>query len=812
MKKQLRKIELILIIFVGILLFSFFNFPSGTITNDAEIDRLSKPIQTADLTYIWNQTWGTSDRDYGRDVVTDSEGNIYVLGYTTSYGAGSYDILLLKFNSSGNPEWNITWGEGNIEQGFGVAIDSVDNIYIVGHFYNESSTENDIALVKYDTSGIQLWNQTWGKLNTEHDYAGDIAIDENDDIYITGYTNIPGSDIEVVLVKYNNLGTMEWNVTWGGSKEDKPYGVTVDSASNIYVTGYTYSFLPSDFEMFLLKFNYLGQLQWNTTWRDIKEVGYTGNTWGNGVAIDSNDYIYVTGMGHNWHGTTTMYTSEIILIKFDGGGNNIWNASWSWTNSTNSYGYDVTIDSADYLYIAGYVYPNPSLRQQMALLQYDTAGNLLWNTTWGGSGDDNMYGITTGSSMNLYVTGTTESYGPGSPQYNVELIKYRINDSITPSVLIHTYDIQAEVYIGNVNIQVNVSDNYYIESPVQIQFFEPDSTIIGTFDMNNPSGDLWNYTWDVGSYAPDINYYFKIIANDISNNVNDSVIDYFDIRDTTNPSVIIINNDTQAQAGVGLINVQINATDNYQIQSPVQIQFYEPDSTVIGTFSMNNPSGNLWNYTWDVGSYAPDTNYYFKIIANDSESNTNDTTIEYFNIIDTLNPSVVIYSFDIQTETIVGSINVQINSTDNYQIQDPVQIQFYEPDSTIIGMYSMNNPTGNLWNYTWSVGSYPPNNSYYFRIIASDVDGNINDTIIEYFNIIDTTNPSVVIYSYDTQTQAGIGSINAQVNITDNYQIQNPVQIRFYEPGSIIIGTYDMNNPTGNLWNYTWTVDSYPPN
>lgn len=157
--------------------------------------------------------------------------------------------------------------------------------------------------------------------------------------------------------------------------------------------------------------------------------------------------------------------------------------------------------------------------------------------------------------------------------------------------------------------------------------------------MNNPEGNLWNSTWDVSSYAPATNYYFRIIATDTSNNNNDTVIGYFNITDTINPSVVTFKYDTQAEAGVGFINVQVNVTDNYQVQSPVQIRFYEPDSTIVGTYDMNNTEGNLWKNTWDVGLYAPANNYYFKIIANDTLNNINNTVINYFNITDTINPS-----------------------------------------------------------------------------------------------------------------------------------------------------------------------------
>ncbi|KKK92161.1 hypothetical protein LCGC14_2705720, partial [marine sediment metagenome] len=70
--------------------------------------------------------------DYGRGVAVDSSDNVYVAGGTDSFGAGQDDIFLVKYDSSGVHQWNLTWGGITEDYSMGVAVDSSDNVYVAG--------------------------------------------------------------------------------------------------------------------------------------------------------------------------------------------------------------------------------------------------------------------------------------------------------------------------------------------------------------------------------------------------------------------------------------------------------------------------------------------------------------------------------------------------------------------------------------------------------------------------------------------------------------------------------------------------------
>jgi len=98
-----------------------------------------------------------------------------------------------------------------------------------------------------------LWNKTWGGAST--DYSQGVALDTAGNIYCTGYTNSFGvGAYDLALVKFYPNGTRAWNTTWGGASTDFGQGVALDTAGNIYYTGHTTSFGAGGSDFALVKF------------------------------------------------------------------------------------------------------------------------------------------------------------------------------------------------------------------------------------------------------------------------------------------------------------------------------------------------------------------------------------------------------------------------------------------------------------------------------------------------------------------------------------------------------------------------------
>ncbi len=207
----------------------------------------------------WNLTWGGIANDLGKDIVVDSLNNSYVLGQTLSYGSSEGDACLLKINNTGGLAWSITHGEGKPDAGKLVQLDLTGNIWTL------IDSEYATLWAKFDNLGVQVWNST---VNNGGRYEGElIHIDSLDNMYIASsfrdyYTEI----IDVSVLKYDRNKEQVLNFTWGASGADWCAGLTLDSEGNVLIGGYTSSFGATLFDAFIAKFNKFGTLIWNITW------------------------------------------------------------------------------------------------------------------------------------------------------------------------------------------------------------------------------------------------------------------------------------------------------------------------------------------------------------------------------------------------------------------------------------------------------------------------------------------------------------------------------------------------------------------
>jgi hypothetical protein len=231
-------------------------------------------------TPLWARRIGGSDSDQLRSITADSSGNIIVLGnfssnpmavfgssasFTTLSNVGSFDVFIVKYDSSGTPLWARLIGSSGFESARVITTDSSGNIIVSGNYpsnlsiYGSSASfttlsnagGNDGFIVKYDSSGTPLWARQIG--GSASDTITGIATDSSGNIIVTGsfssntltfygssgsitLTAIGGGD--TFIVKYNSSGEPQWAKKFGGSGDDTGSGVATDSNGNIAAVGY----------------------------------------------------------------------------------------------------------------------------------------------------------------------------------------------------------------------------------------------------------------------------------------------------------------------------------------------------------------------------------------------------------------------------------------------------------------------------------------------------------------------------------------------------------------------------------------------
>jgi uncharacterized delta-60 repeat protein len=349
------------------------------------------------------QTLGGTLGDYGESIALDSSGNIYVFGQSRSAGQGGNDFLLVKYNSAGVIEWQRTLGSASSEQGFGVAVDSSNNVYVTGPINGEGAGGSDALIAKYDGSGTLQWQRVFGGAETEQNYG--VRTDSSNNVYIVGYTPQGAGGIDALIAKYNSSGTFQWQRILGLTSFDRFLSIAIDTSDNLYALGFTYSTGAGGNDFLLAKYNSSGTIQWQ------RVLGGTGSDNGYSVATDSSGNVYAFG----YTGSTGAGSNDFLIAKYNSSGTIQWQRVLGGTGS--DIGRSVAVDSSDNLYLLGYTGSTGEGAADFLIAKYNSSGTIQWQRVLGGAGSDEGHSIALDSSDNVYVFGPTFSTGEGDADF-----------------------------------------------------------------------------------------------------------------------------------------------------------------------------------------------------------------------------------------------------------------------------------------------------------------------------------------------------------------------------------------------------------
>ncbi len=269
---------------------------------------------------LWAKKGGSNSYDAGFAVTTDNSGNVYTagtfsraaqFGLLSGQGGEYSNVFLVKYNSLGDEQWIQTGtGSGFYNYAYGLATNSLNDVIMTGTFSELTTFSSinlnsiagpDIFLVRYDTNGGLIWiNQAGG--SSFNEFAQDIVIDKNNDIFLTGgfsetinfgsisLTTIGNSN--TFVAKYNLSGVPQWAVQAGGSDYTSGNSLAVDLAGNILVLGSTGQLGLKRGELDKIQFLKLrsnGQNIWEFT------AGSDNGNAAGGIGVNNNGEIFVSG-------------------------------------------------------------------------------------------------------------------------------------------------------------------------------------------------------------------------------------------------------------------------------------------------------------------------------------------------------------------------------------------------------------------------------------------------------------------------------------------------------------------------------------
>ncbi len=497
----------------------------------------------------WIRTAGGISGDYALAITCDGDSNIYIAGEiespaggdtiwfkgssTTLVCKGANDIFLAKYDLNGNLLWAKSAGGYNYEKALGITHDQFGNLYVCGLFRGaatfggttiiNSSGDNDIFLAKYDVNGNFKWVRKAG--SSDRDEAKSVMCDAAGNIYICGMysdncvfgsqtLSSPNGFLDAFIAKYAPDGTLKWVETAGGLYDDVAWGLTIDNAGKIYITGefnasLSFGSIPlyttGNSDVFVACYDSSGTAHW------AKNAGGNLIDRARGIGCDGTN-LFITGQfamsaSFGSHTVSGVDSSEIFMAKLDNVGNFLWALDVDGVpDSVETLGYEsgITICAT----------PSGNVYASGALLDGGTFGS----TSYGEFGRTDVF-VTKISQGPDIVAPATVTFYPSDNSINIP----------TNHNLVITFDEIVQKGTGNIiikeggvttqtipvsSINVMVSANVVTIDPADFTNSAAVSIAIspGAFkDManNNYAGitdsTTWNFTTQAPNFVTDIN-------------------------------------------------------------------------------------------------------------------------------------------------------------------------------------------------------------------------------------------------------------------------------------------------------------------
>ena len=381
---------------------------------------------------------------FGNAVGTDRSGNVYVTGSTRggldgNAVTGVSDFFLTKYTSDGVKVYTKQLGVANKETvGTAVVTDSNDNVYVAGYttggLYGNTmqpDSSHEFFISKYDRSGVKQFTRQVGVAG-EKKVGIAVTIDANDNIFIAGYTTgaLDGyamtGTVDSFISKFNSDGVKQYTRLLGvAGKETRGYGIATDDHGNVIVAGYTEGSLDDNTltgsrDFFVAKYDNSGVKQFT---RQLGAVNAA--TVGTAVTVDALGDIFVVGYTEgSLDGNTLTGSRDFFVTKYDPRGVKLFTRQLGAVGAATA-GNEVATDPSGDVFVTGATTGALDGNARTGLhdyfvTKYDPRGVKLFTRQLGVAGREAYgNGVATDAIGDVFVAGSTSGGLDGNAQTGV---------------------------------------------------------------------------------------------------------------------------------------------------------------------------------------------------------------------------------------------------------------------------------------------------------------------------------------------------------------------------------------------------------
>lgn len=383
----------------------------------------------------WQKSFGGDNYDFPYSIQQTSEGGYIVAGSTSSINSGDVtnnyagtDCWVVKLTSVGTLQWQRSLG-GNKDEEVQSIVQTSDGGYIFAGY----TTSNDINVsghhgfvdfwvVKLDKNGSIQWQKCLG--GDGYDSAMTIQLTSDGGYIVAGSSSSSNGDansnhgsLDFWIVKLDNIGGVQWQKSLGGSGTETAYSIQQTSDGGYIVAGSSNSKNGDvtgnhgNMDVWIIKLDTNGSLEWQ------KSLGGSGYDYANSIRQTSDGGYIMAGYSNSNDGdvTSSQGSYDSWIVKLDNNGVLQWQKSLGGSNYDSASSI-LQISSGDYIVagtsssinVNGYVTGNHG-GSDYWVLRIDKNGNIQWQKSLGGSGDDSATSIQLTSNGGYVVAGSSSS-------------------------------------------------------------------------------------------------------------------------------------------------------------------------------------------------------------------------------------------------------------------------------------------------------------------------------------------------------------------------------------------------------------------
>ena len=834
---------------------------------------------------------GGASYDTISDHFIDGEGSIYVTGYTDSLdfpttpgvynrSLGIVDIFVIKMDTNGSTIKYSTFvgGSNSGETAQGIWVDDQGCAYISGdtvggmdfpttsgNYSRDLDFASDVVVFKLDANGSDLvFSNVMGSVGTPNHYGRDIYVDNMKNVYVMGYTSsgffsTAGAFQEegngrgdAFVFKLDPSGKqLLLGTNLGGSQKDEAEEMRVDSAGNVYLSGWTRS---QDFPVTNNAFcstqsgaadAFVVKLDANfSTLAYSSYFGGTSNDYGYGIDVDNHGSIYATGMASSGFPTTKGVFDDVINGSIDAfvlkiNNTNSLEYSTYIGGTVGEIGYSIKVYDGGCTLVTGYTTsgdfpttPNAYDTQKAGwrdafIVKMDSNGQkLLFSSFIGGQEDDYGYEVSVPEGGFVYLSGKT-AHNTFPTTQGAYCTTYQGGD--WDGFLLRLDIDRPWMFIDSTpnrtttgdpfQVNLTVRDNTDI-SEVRLEYWYGSSSSHTRVTMDMTGGTNMNATYVSNLTTPSdslAKFYYIVHMKDAAGNSNSTGVMSVTVLDNDNP--FMTDRTSQIPTTGETFRFAVDVFDNIHMDD-VRVVYWFGDrvgeAVNVSMWGTTGTGNGLYDYdavTIPHDSLRP---LHYRFWCNDTSGNWNGTGTFELQVVDNDVPHLGDDLSD-GTATTGDPLTFIVNCSDNIG-PAVVRVAFWYDEGTTVNwnltMEALDTDKGGNGSYglVWSV--FPDAvHAIHYLFHVSDGAGNVNLTVERVINVTDNDRPSFHEDSSDSTASTG-EDFTYQIMVSDNIDVSDVTVSYWFGEGpatNLSMALQSMQGPGRYVYSLTIHIPTVIP-